>query len=328
MRKFSPLACVFVFLFFLPSCFVSPPAEESSFLAMDTLVSLSAEGRDAKETLSRIEDRIKLIDGAILSAHRPDSEISRLNSSGSAPLSPELYGWLETSLEIQKKSSGAFDISLGKIKLLWEDAGKNQSLPLPKAFESLISGGLQLSDGKISGLDNRLLDLGAVGKGIACDEAGKILQNSRCARAVVSVGGSILLYGGGNFKVGIRHPEKGAQEIIGVLETYGAFVSTSGSYERGVEIGGAWYPHIFDPKTGYPPENGLVSVTVRAGSGLVSDALSTACFVLGAEGSAPLLKFYGAQAIFINDKKEIYTSEELAPYFALEDNAYSVFILK
>ena len=131
------------------------------------------------------------------------------------------------------------------------------------------------------------LDLGAIGKGIACDEAKRILDDTHLSGAVISVGGSLLLWGsrpgGGDWKVGVRDPRGKTSDQLGVFTLAEGFVSTSGDYERTLTADGKTYHHILDPKTGYPADAGLISVTVTAPSGLLSDALSTACFILGYE---------------------------------------------
>ena len=101
-----------------------------------------------------------------------------------------------------------------------------------------------------------------------------------------------------------------------------AFISTSGSEERFFETNGKRYHHIFDAKTGYPVVSELKSVTVVAKSGLISDALSTACFILGKEKSTELLKSYGADAVFVTSKNEIYVTDGLSDKFTLINNDY------
>ena len=83
---------------------------------------------------------------------------------------------------------------------------------------------------------------------------------------------------------------------------------TSGVYERGFDLDGIRYHHILDPHTGYPIQNGVLSVSILAKSSLLADALSTACFALGVEGGLPLATSYGAEAYFIlEDGNTTYT---------------------
>ena len=141
------------------------------------------------------------------------------------------------------------------------------------------------------------------------------LSSTDVKGAVVSVGGSILAYGsrdkaGSNWSVAIQHPRK-ENEFLGVIHLKEGFISTSGDYERYFIKDGVRYHHILDAKTGYPCESGLISVTVVCESGLLSDALSTACFTLGLEKGEKLVEKYGAAAIFVTDDEQIHTVGEI-----------------
>ena len=87
---------------------------------------------------------------------------------------------------------------------------------------------------------------------------------------------------------------------------------------------GILYHHLLDPSTGYPAENNLLSVSVVAQTGVLSDLLSTACFVLGLDNSLSVLEHYDAQAIFITRDKEVYITEGLKDRFTVSSQAYTL----
>ena len=165
------------------------------------------------------------------------------------------------------------------------------------------------------------LDLGAVGKGLACDRILELLaaQDKDIQGAVISLGGNILTYGskpdGTAWKVGVVDPEK-PQDYLGMLTLTGThFVTTSGDYERYVEVDGVRYHHIIDPSTGYPADSGVCSVTILSDNGMLGDALSTACFVLGAEQGLDLAREYGAEILIVTDFGELIMSEGMRGIF-------------
>ena len=126
------------------------------------------------------------------------------------------------------------------------------------------------------------------------------------------------------FTVGIRNPNGNAGSYIAKLHIPAGCVSTSGSYEQYFEQNGKRYHHILDPETGYPVDNGLISVTVISESGLLSDALSTACYVLGKDKGFDLLEKYNAYGVFVDKEQNIYLSDELKDNFRLKDSSFKV----
>ncbi|MBQ8208988.1 MAG: FAD:protein FMN transferase [Clostridia bacterium] len=263
-----------------------------------------------------------------ISKYKESSEIYSLNKNGSAQFSEHTAQLISKSLAIAKDSGGAFDITVGALSALWNFDNYTQSVP----DEALIADALQTCDYeqiKINGDvftlgDGQQLDLGAVGKGVACDDALKVLENSEVDSAVISVGGTVLTYGENPdtdfWTVGIRSPEKDDSSVFMKLKISGtAFVSTSGSYEKYFERDGRLYHHILSTKTGYPVENGLISVTIIADSGLVADALSTACFALGPDKSYSLLEKYNADAVFVCGDGRVYITENYSDKYEAAD---------
>ncbi len=267
------------------------------------------------------------LENETLSWREETSEIYRINSAegeNGCTLTPDMQQYLEIIGDVWKKSGGALDVTVGSVTRLWDidgwAVGETTDFKLPTELElgnALVATGFEkvnVSDGKIYLPEDINLDLGAVGKGIACDKVYAFLEEKEAVTgAVISIGGSILTYGekpdGSSWKVAIQHPREEG-ESIAVLQLMGNWcVSTSGDYERYVERDGIRYHHILDPKTGYPADSGLISVTIVSESGILSDALSTACFILGMDAGLSLAKNFGAQALLIDKNLNVYMTE-------------------
>lgn len=316
-----------------------PEKYSSSFIAMGTICSsiVYSTGEDVTE---EVTDLLKQIEEEYISWRVEGSEINELNASaGKQPLqvSAKLAQMLEDTLDISEKSKGALDPTLGKIARLWDIDGDNPRVPEPQEITSLLCKDgykkIQIGEKETVSLEDEKvsIDLGAVGKGIGCDEAVEFLkQHKEISGAVISVGGSIVTYGekpdGSSWNVAVNDPEESGESYLGVLNLTGEhFVSTSGDYEKYFEQDGVRYHHILDPETGYPAESGLCSVTIITDNGLLSDGLSTACFVLGLEEGKKLVEEYQAEAIFVDKEEHVYCTDGIKDAFTLmEGNGYQL----
>ena len=309
-------------------------SESITDTAMGTDCSVRVYGSDG--TAKDIMDMLSDIENKYLSWRIEGSDIANINenASESEPVMPSkwTYSYLENVLDLARKSSGAFDPTLGRVSQLWNLESDNPYIPSKSELtELLLETGwekINLGDGEVFLKDGVQIDLGAVGKGIGCDEARKMLEEADADAAVVSVGGSILTYGkkpdGKSWKIGIANPRtEDGESYLGSLTIDGTCsISTSGDYEKYVIEDGVRYHHILDQKTGYPAESGLISVTIVCDDGWLSDGLSTACFVLGYEDSLPLLETYQAEAVFVTEDKEVIVTDGLKDMFTLTDSSY------
>ena len=284
---------------------------EKSSIAMGTIVTQKVYGDFAAKEIEKTKAVIDGLDDMI-SWREDSSEIAKLNS-GVTLNSGYLAEVIRQCGEISALSGGVFDITVGGISQLWSIGEENQRIPSDEEIKNELKnvgyGKIRLSDKNIELPDGVKIDLGAVGKGAACDMLKAYFDRSDMQGTIISVGGSILAWGdynkaGDKWQIAIAHPRKEG-EYLGVLSLDEGFVSTSGDYERFFEEDGKRYHHIIDATTGYPAETELVSVTIICDSGIVSDALSTACFILGEEKSMPLLEKYGASAIFVDKDMNI-----------------------
>lgn len=300
---------------------------EYSFFAMNTVCSSKLKGNNSEESLLQIHRIVKGLDEEVLSCQNEDSAVSKLNADRGGEIDKKLFECFSVLLDVCEKSGGKFDFTLGAVSDLWNFGG---DADLPDAVlleEALLHSGsekITLTKNAVAYGDSFTVDFGAAGKGIALDEIRDYLETTETKEAVISIGGSILLYGEKDFTVGIRNPEGNAGSHIAILNVDGCCVSTSGGYERFFEKDGKTYHHILDPDTGYPAESGTVSVTVVSESGILSDALSTACFVLGIEKGAALAEEYGCETVFIDENKKLWVSDGLRDRIEISDSSYSL----
>ena len=296
-----------------------------SFTAMDTYNTVKVRGADAEKALSEVSDITCDLDTSLLSRHSDTSAVNEINKHCGGIVPDELGAYFDTLLDVYEKSGGAFDFTLGNVSDLWGIGTGNERVPsreeLARAVALAGADKLNYSGGAVSFPEGLSLDFGAAGKGIALDEIGRRFDEIKIRRAIVSLGGSIMLYGKGDFTVGIKDPRSAG--YMAVLTLGQGFVSTSGNYERFFEKDGVKYHHILDPETGYPVNNGIAGVTVVADSGTLSDALSTACFVLGREKGEYLCKEYGCDAVFVYEDGRVYATQGVRDSLEITDDNYT-----
>ena len=341
MRKIMISTIVLVVISsYLSACSSQPVKVSATNTAMGTVVQATLyvpEEEAGSQGIQAVQEELERLEKECLSWRVEDSQVARLNAhagtSDGVKVSEELYQYLEQVWKISNQSHGALDVTVGKVVRVWDldtwatlDSVKQQEFLVPE--EAVLQKCLQdtgyqkviLQDGKVYLPEDMCLDLGAVGKGIACDRVGDYLKKQEKIKgAVVSVGGSVVTYGsksdGSTWNVAITHPREEGQ-YLGTLSLQGEwYVSTSGDYERYVEKDGKRYHHIMNPVNGYPADSGLCSVTILSKNGLTSDALSTACFVLGTEEGLRLVKEMGVEAIFVTTELEIIMTDGMKKYF-------------
>ena len=277
---------------------------KDSRVMMGTFVEVSSPDKKASgivfEEIKRIEN--------LLSKYNPDSEVSRLNKFGKLAASPDTFYIIEKSKEFWKASTGGFDISVAPLVDLWGFTDKKYSLPDEEKIKEILGlvgfdkiilhNGDNVIEFKTSGMK---IDLGAIAKGYAVDCAVRKLKEAGIKSCLVNAGGEIHALGdrfGQPWRVAVKSPRKVG--FIDYLELTDKAVATSGDYEQYFFQGNKRYAHIFNPKTGYPADSGVASVTVIASDGVTADALATAIFVLGkVKGMELAKKFPGVKVEII-----------------------------
>ena len=301
-----------------------PWAEEThtmsrSGLSMNTAIRITVSRGDKRELDNVLDEAFRLLDvlNGQLSLFQEDSAVARINrSAGSGPetVSPDVFAVIDVALRACSLTGGAFNPLVGPLTKLWKinrqpssdaesaDPHARMRFRLPEAAS--IDALLPLT--RIDNLETLspdrvylrqkgcMLDLGGIAKGYASLRLARLMRERGVPSALIDLGGNIYVVGsqpgGLPWNIGIRDPKDTRGGAIAVLSVADTAVVTSGTYERFKLIDGVRYSHFFDPATGYPVRNSLLSATLVTPDGTLADALATAFMVMGTERTLEFLK--------------------------------------
>lgn len=259
--------------------------------AMDTYMTVTAYGKNAENGVNKAVDEINRLE-TVLSAEKQESDIYKLNETGSGTLSTDTKNIVSKALEINKTTNGAFDISIYPLMVKWGFITQKYNVPskneISKLLKDVDSSKIIFDEksGNIKLKENMKIDLGGIAKGYTSNRVMQIFKECGVKSGLVSLGGNVQALGtktdGTAWQIAIENPDK-SSDYIGVVSVKDKAVITSGGYERYFEKNGKTYHHILDPETGYPAESGVKSVTIVSDDGTLADALSTSLFVMGKE---------------------------------------------
>ncbi|HJB27092.1 MAG TPA: FAD:protein FMN transferase [Firmicutes bacterium] len=312
-------ACIILLL--ISGCQLSSVPYQKDFFAMDTYMSVLVYGNNAEQAADACVTEIQRLD-TLLDKNDPKSDIFRLNHAQGAmiPIEPETEDLLSLARTYAKQTSGKFDPTINAVSELWAIGSERERVPpgaeLSQALRKVGYENLVLSRGQAQLKDGATVDLGGIAKGYAADRAVQILREYGIEHAVLSLGGNVYVLGsapnGQPWNIGIQDPDD-KQDIIATLSLSNCSAVTSGDYERYFEQDGIRYHHIFDPKTGYPGNSGVRSVTIICESSTQADAYSTALFLMGMEQG---IEFYhqqgGFEAVFVLEDGSVQCTDGIS----------------
>lgn len=267
------------------------------------------------------------------------SYLSVLNETGTSYVSATLKKALEDSVIVCTSLGDIVDITMGKPLKLWGFYTDSPAVPDPSELKEAVDAHtmdklvVARDSHKVTITEDTAIDMAPVSKGIALDracEAGKFCK----IPYIATMGEITLAYGegprDGGWEVQLRDPftenEKGFARITvkGKGVQNNVFVSSSGVWENSFSENDKAYHSYLDPETGYPCDNGLVSVTVVTESGITADALSDAILINGfTEKSLEYIDAFFAEAVFVFSDKTYYVTEGLKASFKLLDSSYT-----
>lgn len=293
----------------LTGCAPAAPLSGSG-LYLDTAITITLYDTRDPSVLEACFQQIADLE-SLLSRTVEGSDVWNINHAGgeAVEVAEETAELIRTALDYADKTGGALDISVAPASRLWDFKAESPSLPdeeeLAQAASHIDWTKIELQGCTVRLADPKMeLDLGAVAKGYIADRVAQSLREQGVESALLDFGGNIVALGGKegrDWTIGIRSPQDG-EALAAAVAVRDCSVVTSGTYERGFDLGGVRYHHILDPQTGWPVDNGLASVTILSARSVDGDALSTACFVLGEEkGMALVEELDGVEALFIRE---------------------------
>ncbi len=300
----------------LGGCSGQMPVTRTGFY-LDTVVEITVygEGNGVSSAQDAADGAMELVGryDRLFSPEGEGSDVAKINSAGGKPVAveAETADLIRRACRYSELTEGAFDLTVAPETSLWDFRGESHAVPDAEVLSraaALVDWRAVQVDGQTVTLrgEGRAIDLGGVAKGYIADRVREYLAGEGVSRALINLGGNVYAMGdkyGGDWTIGIRDPAAalaGEEALVAAVKVKDRSVVTSGVYERGFEIEGVLYHHILDPHTGRPVNNGLSSVTIVSADSALSDALSTACFVLGEERGLALAEtLEGVEALFI-----------------------------
>lgn len=317
----------------LAGCSAQTSAEESSqtreVYAMDTVMTLEAYGQNADAALDEAVAEIERLD-ALWSIASSDGEIARLNAEKQITASADTLALLTRAKEISAATDGLFSTTIAPLMEAWGFTSGDYRVPDEAELSALLAHvddeEIAISDSTVTIPADAKVDLGGIAKGFTSARVMEIFRENGIKNGILSLGGNVQALGtkpdGSLWRVGLQDPSD-ERALFATLELADKAVITSGAYERNFEQDGIVYHHIIDPRTGYPAESGLSSVTIVSDDGTLADGLSTALFIMGKEAAVEFWRSHrdDFDMVLLADDGAVTVSAGIADALTLSDGS-------
>lgn len=277
----------------------------------------------AETAFNKAIEKIKNIEH-LISSWDSTSQTTQINKNAgiqAVKVDYELYALIKRSLKISALTNGYFDISVIPLFDTWNFYKSQHAIPDSSQIRNTLAlvnyKQIILNDKDTSVFLSKKgmkIGFGAIGKGYAANEVKKLWLDMGIKNGMVNASGDLIIWGENDkiWNIGIADPDK-KTPAIGYLTLNNTAIVTSGNYEKYIEINGKIYPHIFNPKTGYPVL-GIKSVTIICPDAEIADALATSVFVMGKQKGLDLInQLKNIEAVIIDENDEMVYSKNIAP---------------
>ncbi|ADL68256.1 FAD:protein FMN transferase [Thermoanaerobacterium thermosaccharolyticum] len=309
---------------------------------MDTVMQVTAYGKNAKKAVDESMEKLKEIDNR-MSSQKSGSDVEKINKNAGkkyVKVNSDTFYVIKTALKYGKISGGNFDITIAPLANLWGIGTNHARVPSESQIKEAMKY-INYRDVLLNAKDYEVklkkqgmaIDLGGIAKGYAADEIENIMKKNGIKHALINLGGSsVYMYGskpdGSNWNIGIQDPFGDKGKYFAIVSGKDMLIDTSGNYERYFIQNGKRYHHILNPFTGYPAESGVVSTTIVSTNikSIDADALSTITFILGVEKGMKLIESMpGVDAIFVTPDYKVYATSGLKGKLKITDSRFKLY---
>ena len=311
-----------------------------TFYIYDTVVNIKVFGESvAQKNMDDIQHMLEKMD-LELSRTKEGGEVYAVNQAAgkeAVVVSDDTLDVVKQSIKYAEEMDGLFDPTIGPLVDLWNIGSGGDHVP-PQADIDKAKALTNYKDVIIDeaaktiklNKEGMVLDLGGIGKGYAADRVADYLKAQGLDSAMINLGGSsIIALGnkpdGSQWNIGLQDPDQSRGTQLGTIKISNEVIDASGVYERFFIQDGVRYHHILDPRTGFPSQNGLKSITIMSPNATDADALSTGVFLMGLEDGMKYLESLpeDIEAFFITDDNKIYATSGIRERLQLTDDTYS-----
>ena len=284
-----------------------------------------------------IEQRLREINLS-MSTYIPDSEISRFNNISQVDrpicISNDFYYVLTVSARLYQITHRAWDGTVRPLIALWgfDIPEKTERIPAQKEIDTVLQ---NIGFDNIIIQDNQCLikknpqialDLGSIAKGFGTDQIAAMLRKQGFDNFLVEIGGEVYASGvrqnGHEWRIGVNTPLKEAayNQVYKMVTLKNKALATSGDYRKFFVKSGQRYSHVLDPRTGYPVQNGVISVSVMADDCTLADGLATALMVMGPDDGLALVKHLdGVECMLVTQSDDGHLNNYYSSGFNVEN---------
>lgn len=333
---------IFSVVILLTACSDDDRARQAKFYAFGTEIDVSLYGvsdEAANNTVEVLEQAFSYANDT-WHAWQPSTLMdinTAIKNGETITVNADIEAVIHQAKTLANSSQNLFNPAAGNLFELWGYHADNWFESRPPPSEEAINGWLDLvptmddiviNNGELSSTNSKVkLGFGGFAKGYAVDTAIAALQKQGIQNAIVNIGGDLRAIGAHGERpwvIGIRHPRKeGMLASIALKNDESVF--SSGDYERFFEYQGTRYPHILDPRTGYPAKD-ATSVTVLHKDAADADAAATALFVAGKDWPQVAAKMGIDHVMLARPDGKIELSPKMKERVRLIDNHHTPII--